>query len=505
MGARRVNHGLKVCGGSVFNSMTQYFGRWMWYDVTRCEYEQLKYSVYSLNFIMIVLLIGVLAWGSRQKRISGGLVPEGRRITGVLFLGLCGWVFQYILHLSTFQRGVECQFPQDVSGNFFAKYGTPTFSCGVSLAFFFAGSYLLQLKGRLHVDLGKPTSQGVQLTTFSNLLGNQPARIFYTLAELVNLWFQWSAPNGRPAVWFDSLGNCVAHLTFGLGLLRELNRERREFVGMASGVSMLFYGAVQLTSLKNELFFDGYVLAALLKFALLLTILSFGTMIRQTSLTRREGRREERGDLVELLIALNSTLSHDLTKPLEPLDPLVELLANKASINPDLTRKVRDALKTAENFFNDWPEGLNPKRISVRALVTTRKFSPKLTTSDDLYEAHVPPLFLEWALDRLRENATKAGARELTITLDRAMNKRKESVVVVRVENDGLPIQPDANLWEKPHGTWVARHLLDLVGGTLELESTGAQATIFRIELPAAGIVAEPVQAAKAMSSGVTR
>jgi hypothetical protein len=398
-----------------------------------------------------------------------------------------------VFNLSSFhfQSDTVCGFP-DPQG-LLAKYGIPLCSGIVAVAFFFAGSYLLQLKKRFHADLREPTDDGICLERFSRILGNSRARIFFALFGAIIIAFQWRdaqlphpistvpSPITVAATWLDAWGNCFAHLTFGLGLLRELNRERRDFVGMASACSMLFYGLVQLTSLQNALFFDGYIPAALLKFALVLTMLSFGAMIKQMS----RARDEERDAVTNLLIMLNSNLRHELKKPLELLDLGIASVANAIpELSKDLVEAAREAAIDAKDFFICWSDRIHHQQESLSRFFTKRKFVVKQENDDDLYEAWVPPLFLQWTVARLRENARAAGATEITITLSRGINEKKEPVVIAVMSNNGRPMANGVKLFAKDHGTWVARYLMQLAGGTLEWKADNSQKGLFQIALP---------------------
>ncbi|HKQ08692.1 MAG TPA: hypothetical protein VJ464_26460 [Blastocatellia bacterium] len=457
--------------------ISSYFGRWIWYSQRQCVYEQLRFSVYSLNLVMIVALICVLAWGLRRQ-FRRGIVPEARQIIPWLGVALFGWMLQYASDLSTFHPTSECYFDEKSK---LAIYGIPVFSGLASVGFFFAGSYLLQLEGRFHSSLRGPTDRGIDLKTLRRILGNRFARAFYILFALISLCLQWTL--SEPLPWGpDILGNCVAHMTFGLGLLRELNRERREFVGLASAVSMLFYGAVQLTAYREELFFDGYILAILLKFALILTMFSFGTMVKNAAIARQEERR----DVTDLLIALSSTLRHDLRQPLTSLDLNVARLSYALHAPSDeLLSPTRKAIKYARDYFNHWPERLKATPLILNDFFKERQFKLNKASENDPYIAWVPPLFLEWAVDRLRENGEAAEAPDIYIDLKEGHNEGNESAVIVRMINNGPPIPPNIMLFKKPNGTWVARYLMQLAGGNLELESSNKDGTVFRIELPA--------------------
>ena len=463
--------------------ISNYFGRWIWYSQPQGVepqgvYEQLRFSVYSLNLVMIVALICVLAWGFRRQ-FRRGIAPEARQIIPWLGVALFSWMLQYMSNLSIFHPAPECKFDEKSS---LAIYGIPVFSGLASVGFFFAGSYLLQLEGRFHSSLRGPTARGIDLKTLRQILGNRFARASYILIAAITVGLMWKSPDATVPTVLDALGNCAAHVTFGLGLLRELNRERREFVGLASAFSMLFYGVIQLTGIRPELFFDGYILAALLKFALVLTMLSFGAMVKNATIARRDERRE----FTDLLIALNSTLRHDLIQPLKSLDLNVAGLVDAVpELSDDLLCDARKAITRARDFFNRWPERLKATPLILSDFFKGRQFKLNEGSDNDSYSAWVPPLFLEWAVDRLRENGEAAEAPEITISLGHDPNEGKESTVIVRMINDGPPIPPNIELFKKPKGTWVARYLMQLAGGNLELESSNKDKTVFRIELPA--------------------
>ncbi|HEY6351413.1 MAG TPA: ATP-binding protein [Candidatus Angelobacter sp.] len=479
----------------------EHFGYWIWYDSNhiRCEYEQMKYSVYSLNFLMILVLIIVLLLGLRHKQVRRGLSPEARWITGALFLGLCGWAWQYVLNLHTFQPGLGCYFPKDLSRYPVAKYGGPMFSSAVSLAFLCAGSYLLQLKGRFHAALGAPTSAGIQLKTLSRILGSRSARVSFVLIELIIMWFQWRGPDTRLAIWADSLGNCASHVVFGLGLLRELNRERVEFSGMILAMSMLFYGAVQLTSLKDDLFFWGYILAAFLKFALMLTMRSFGGLVHQSFLVRRETQSDQRREFADVLLSLGWALRHELSRPLAALDLRVAQVALRVpESKTDLNEALANTRKSVEAFFDRWPGRLRSKPIDLKETLSELGLAARLSTNGP-YEVVAPTFLLICAINRLRENALKSGAREIQVELGQDRHS-----VWLRIANDGPPIPPEAKLFEKPHGTWVAKQLVQLVDGNLQLESNGPNGAVFRVDLPHASKPARPEVQGYDMALGVS-
>lgn len=482
------------------NFISNYFGQWLWYSHHDCVYEQLRFSVYSLNLVMIVGLLCVLAWG-RRRQFRRGIVPEARQIIPWLGVALFGWMLQYVSDLSTFHTipvttfhpNLECYFDDKSS---LATYGIPVFSGLASVGFFFAGSYLLQLESRFHSSLRGPTARGIDLKTLRKILGNRFARASYILfvliavgLELIAARPEWRLPDATvPTVldawgnWLGALGNCAAHVTFGLGLLRELNRERREFLGLASAFSMLFYGVVQLTGIRPELFFDGYILAVILKFALILTMFSFGTMVKNAAIARREERR----DFTDLLIALNSTLRHDLKQPLKSLEISVARLVNAApKLSDDLRCDAQEAITRARDFFSRWPERLKATPLSLSYFFRERQLKLSADSDNDSYSAWVPPLFLEWAVDRLHENASAAGAKKIIIRLGHGLNEGKESTVIARMSNNGPRILHPGDLFKKPNGTWVARYLMQLAGGTLILESSNDDTTVFRIELPA--------------------
>jgi hypothetical protein len=495
--------------------ISKYLGHWVWYnlpdtDPQFCEYEKLRFSVYCLNLVMILALIFILTWGLRRQ-LRNGITKGARLIIPCLGIGLVGWVFQYGFNLSNFQSDGTCRFSDPPQG-FLAAYGVPLCSGIVAVAFFFAGSYLLQLESRFHAALRGATGDGIHLEGFGRILGNSRARVFFALFGVVIIAFQWRAAQlavahsvntqsliALAARWLDAWGNCFAHLVFGLGLLREMNRERRDFVGMASACSMLFYGLVQLTALAgNALFFDGYILAALLKFALVLTMVSFGAMIKQMG----QARDDERRHFTKLLIALNSTLQHELKVPLESLDLRVARLADTLpEMSKDLLNPVQKAVADAQGFFSCWPEWLNRQQVSLGRFLRDRRFDVKQENENDLYEASVPPLFLQWAVDRLRENARAAEATEIVTTLSRALDENKQPVVIVVMSNDGKPIANDAKLFEESRGTWVARYLMQLAGGALEWESNDSRKAIFRIQLPASTSAPMRAAAAAAMRS----
>jgi hypothetical protein len=469
----------------VFNFISNYFGQWLWYSQHECPYEQLRFLVYILNLVMIVALICILAWGPRRQ-FRRGIVPEAQQIILWLGVALFGWMLQYVSDLSTFHPtkcGFDAELPLALQR--LEIYGIPAFSGLASVGFFFAGSYLLQLEGRFHSSLRGPTARGIDLKTLRRILGNRFARVFYILFALISLCLQWKFQSESLPGGLDILGNCVAHVTFGLGLLRELNRERREFVGLASAYSMLFYGAVQLTAYREELFFVGYILAVFLKFALILTMFSFGTMVKNAAIARRDARREERKDFTDLLIALNSTLRHDLSQPLKSLDLNVAGLVDAVPApSDDLLCDARQAITCAREFFDRWPEGLQAKYLSLSDFFRRRRVKLKEVSDNDSYSVWVPPLFLKWAVARLRENVSAGGATDITVSLEHGLNEGKESGVIARMSNKGIPIPQNVELFKKPHGTWVARYLMQLAGGNIELESTGPHETVFRIELP---------------------
>ncbi|HWZ43463.1 MAG TPA: hypothetical protein VNW97_08290 [Candidatus Saccharimonadales bacterium] len=468
----------------MFDVMIKYFGHWIWYDrhlslETICEYEKLLYSLYFANIVLIFAVIIALIFVLCRGQFRAGLHRIVKtQIVPALLAGYVLWVAQYIVQLSLFDSQ-KCRFPDNDPALL------TILSAAVAFCFFLAGSSLLKLgEERFHHGLRLPTDAGIDMSRLSRILGNWVAPTCFAIVSILFAWSEVTWAKGHTGDTLGAAANCAGTLMFGLGLLREMNRAQRDIVGLVSAGSMLLYAAVQLGGIWGQLVFPQYFLSALLKIALLLTMLTFGALVKHGVAVRREERR----DLVDLLIGLNSVLKHDLKQPLKPLDFRVALLVEKlAAVDRDLTIPVRNAVTSAEDFFKDWPEGLNPKPVDLKEFLTERRFTLNSSEGDDRYLVVAPPLFLQWAFDRLRENGEKASEeRRVTVELEHGFNERKEPIILARVANSGAPIPQDTKLFQKPHGTWVARHLLELIEGKLELESTGPRKTVFRIELPTA-------------------
>jgi hypothetical protein len=272
-----------------------------------------------------------------------------------------------------------------------------------------------------------------------------------------------------------------------LGLLQELNRERRDFVGITLAGSMFLYALVQLTATwKQELVFPGYVLAAFLKIALLLTMVSFGVLVRHAAIVRREAQNE----LIDLIILLRSNLKHEISDQLKTIDAEVAKLSTVIAEKEveTLVASSAKSLEVARSFFDDWPNQLRPMRVDMVQLLSERQITVIGLDETLSYEVIAPPLFITWALARLCQNAIQAGATAVSAILERGADAQQNPIVLVRLANNGPPV-PSRGLFKRPHGTWIARHLLDLLDGKLELDRiNGDMAEGFKLELPLADL-----------------
>lgn len=463
------------------DTLKSFFGSWIWYsptpiDPTFNEYERLRFSLYFFNMILVIGLTAFFAWGLRRDRVRKSLDPffARERIIPILFMGLFLWVAQYLFRLCTFEPGPHAFFPKDLSNYPFAKYGIPLLSASVTICFFFAGSYLLQLGERRFHSALRTTAKGVSLPRLRWVLGNRFARAALALMAAIAVCLQLGPSLSHPyGEWLDDLTGSAGFVTFGLGLLRELNRERREFVGLASAWSMIFYGLVQLGAIWPQFFFEYYLLAIPLKIALFLTMYSFGELIEQTVHARREGLESA----LDLLIAVKSDLRHEILDPFNDVRGIVLKLAQRVrgQERVELEEHISRALLSIKAFFDSWEEGLTKTPVNLQELLTHLKVN-QLRSSDGHYVVMAPMFFLTCAISRLRENAYKFGARDITAELSGDLNS-----VSLRIANDGDAIPPDLPLFKRPHGTWIAEYLLELLDGRLALESRDPP--VFRLEL----------------------
>ncbi|MEO6593912.1 MAG: hypothetical protein ABIP94_04075 [Planctomycetota bacterium] len=231
--------------------------------------------------LVVVMLLATL-WVFRAARREGSFAPPAQAILRWMLLGLACWALEPLAERL------------NRSAYFVAN-------AAVAASFFAAGRALLVAEQRLHRLLRSRQERRTGERAWTALRALlQPYAVVSGVTLAIALSAAWSivlageGGVGEVAAGVDiadlpsAIASALGMVMLGLGLFRELTRERYELVGTACGLSVVVYGCLQ--PLRVVLAAQAWLLfaAILLKVAFLLAIASFWTLVREMARAQRE-------------------------------------------------------------------------------------------------------------------------------------------------------------------------------------------------------------------------
>jgi two-component system sensor histidine kinase HydH len=235
---------------------------------------------------------------------------------------------------------------------------------------------------------------------------------------------------------------------------------------------------------------------------LLLTAAAIGLALRAARDVRVEAEHAKRRHLAQLG-EMSAVLAHELRNPLASLKGHAQLLAERApeALAPRVERVVAEAIRL-EQLTNDLLEFARSGAIDVAATNPLSLVEDAVQATDparvDVVAGQAPPTHpldaprLRQVLVNLLENAlsvTPAAERVVvTIAYDGGL------VLTVRDHGPGIPMADRARVFEpffttKTRGTGlglaVARRIVELHGGTIDVDDAPGGGALFRVYLPA--------------------
>ncbi len=206
--------------------------------------------------------------------------------------------------------------------------------------------------------------------------------------------------------------------------------------------------------------------------------------------------------------AMLASVAHEIRNPLGGIKLFGDLLHDELA--PDQRQKLEKIMQEARNIetiagmFIDFasPINVNPQRVDIRAITEScrglladalKKTSVKLEIDGDA-AAICDPQHARQIIFNLLQNAVDAAPPQSVVRIDIQSEKHR---VEIRFINAGEPIPPKVqnelfepffSTKEKGSGLGLpmSRNLAEANGGTIELEQSRADATVFRLMLPAA-------------------
>jgi len=488
--------------------LISYLGDWVWY--TPGPLETLRYTLYLINTLTVVLLLVAFSYLFYVRKTQGRFHDRARRrIFPALLAALALWALEYGVLLFTYDP-LQASQAKDA---FLKTRDAPLWQIDgvlnlfIALFFAYAGLCLLSLgQVRIHSSLAQPTARGISLPRLSRLATKRQS-VPLLSAGFVLLFAVGLLAGRNATVTLGALMSCLGLAILGLGLLRELNRERRDLVSCLAAASILAYALVQLGQLIPPLTFWIYSLAVVLKLQLLLAGASFWVLIGYGNHARRDEQRRMVRDMIDVgyqkeALAKQVHLRHELRNKLTAVGLALDGLKCDTSADQSvhreaaaLARQIDDVMRITESALIVTEPLVERPRDDLDLLgvvreVLSEQLAGQPAVHGDLRVEGVIPLFdlprdaVRWPLARVIENAVEAGASRLRITFS-------ENAVVgaffLDIWNDGKPIPPHITerLFLGPYrGLWAARRIVSVFGGDLRLVSNDESGCCFRFVLP---------------------
>lgn len=218
---------------------------------------------------------------------------------------------------------------------------------------------------------------------------------------------------------------------------------------------------------------------------------------------------ELRTPLSRIRIALELVSEGDITRASGYLEDIEDDLAELETLLDDVMTAAR--LDLARGSAGD-AVPVHKQRVSVAELIRAaearfrRRFPERdldCQIADGLPEIHADAPLLRRALDNLLDNAAKFSDSSASIALEASSSDAPDAELVIRVRDHGAGIAAeDLNRVFEPFyrrdasrtretggvglGLALARRIVHAHGGAVDVESTSAQGTCFRIVVPAA-------------------
>jgi len=214
----------------------------------------------------------------------------------------------------------------------------------------------------------------------------------------------------------------------------------------------------------------------------------------------------------EIVLAVHShttSLLHEAKNELTPASWNLDLISKR----DDLTEEERLALSESKASIDETLQAIQGilEKTPAEAIEETTFWLPDLGPLLDLENADAPMKqairigdlpevtlrspteYLRIAICNLVDNAIEAGAGEVAIT-GRVMEDDPSVVISIVDDGPGVPEQVQEGLF-KPFNThgkeggvglgiYLSRRLIDAAGGELRLATTGAEGTVWELELP---------------------
>lgn len=205
-----------------------------------------------------------------------------------------------------------------------------------------------------------------------------------------------------------------------------------------------------------------------------------------------------------------SKINHDLRNILSTARLVSDSLADSADprvrrMAPTLIRSIDRAVDLCERtltFARGGEMEMHLRRVAVADLVAdVASGLPAVLSGAARWSAEVPPAFaaladrdqLYRALANIAQNALEAGATQIRVEVLVLREEGRWSITLAD-NGPGLPPRAEANLFQPFSGSAraggtglglaIAREIVEAHGGSIALQSSSAEGTIFRIDLP---------------------
>ncbi len=393
----------------------------------------------SAAVIATAMLLGRLLLAEREQP---DVNVDRRTVLNLIFAGQMFWVLEVLYSLIASSANAP---RLSVSGSGFIFF---LINACVASAFYFAGRKLLGMGDRMHSSL-RTTSEGVRIPDFvsrpiTSRMGGVGFLVLALLAICMALILKHGCQSPDHVVDIpNAIISFIGMAVLGLGLLRELARDRFEWVSGVCAGSVLAYAVVQLWRTYPPHIPAVLVVALIFKVTFFTAIVSYWTMItemvRSNNLKKLETLsalrdmndfRADMHDLVQGRINLANIL----------LDGALTRVHDKPSKATKYIRKARKALLEGNQMVRKAGAAKLVSDLSRQLNTLCAEFSvayhPMIATAEvrlqTLKDGPVAEALFAVAAESLENAARHSKAKRVKVSVSES-----DGMVTMQVSDDG--------------------------------------------------------------------